>query len=156
MPHLCSTTDKFWLSLSWPDLMMWLFSLGHCRGHQQEIKNNSETYFHEIWSYYQTSSILVGLLPPPPPPPPPHTHTHTHPHPHPHPHPPHTPHPHPTPHPPHTHTHRCQETIHHRGVSSRWSNIWHSYELISDFDLLGPSVLLHVQFFWDHGQTWIL
>ena len=29
-------------------------------------------------------------------------------------------------------------------TSSGWSNSWHSYELISDFDLLGPSVLLHV------------
>ena len=153
MPHLCSTTDKFWLSLSWPDLMMWLFSLGHCRGDQQEIKNNSETYFHDIWSYYQTSSILVGLL---------HENGRL------------------CLFLANCHCNLCvcygsnppggivvgdltggwgvggwSETIHHRGVSSGWSNIWHSYELISDFDLLGPSVLLHVQFNWDHGQTWI-
>ena len=27
-------------------------------------------------------------------------------------------------------------------------------ELISDFDPLGPIVLLHTEFFWDYGQTW--
>ena len=27
-------------------------------------------------------------------------------------------------------------------------------ELISDFDPLGPIVLLHAEFFWDYGQTW--
>ena len=47
------------------------------------------------------------------------------------------------------------EMIHHRGVSSGWSNIWHSYKLISDFNPLGPLVLLHVQLFWDRGQRWL-
>ena len=83
--------------------MMWLFSLGHCRGDQQEIKNNSETYFQDM-----VVDMVVKWNDPP------------------------------------------------QGGQLRVEQyLTHSYELISDFDLLGPSVLLHVQFFWDHGQTWI-